>query len=152
MQKPKNSAWANSFPQKMEKRVMNRFCNNTDVMFNQNVENELKHLMVICRGLLQMATNTNIERKAAKGMQTINMNVQVHESQNAFLSNGHRKKKLTDPLSKCFISAGYSVSQSKEDADTMIVYTATDMAIIGKNVIVVAYDIDVLFLYNWNLQ
>ena len=87
-------------------------------------------------------------RKVAKGEQIININIQVHESQNAFLSNDHSKKEF-EHLSKYLISAGYSVLQSKEDADTLILSTATDTAILGKNVIVVADGSDVLiFPYN----
>ena len=77
--------------------------------------------------------------------------MQIHESQNAFLSNDHGKKEF-EHLSKYFLSAGYSVLQSKEDADTLIVSTAMDLTTLSKNVIVVAKGSDALMFPYWNSE
>ena len=78
--------------------------------------------------------------------------MKVYESQNVFLSNNHNKKVFIDLLKEYLEKAGHSVLQSTDDADTLIVSTAIDLAISGKSVTVVADDSDVLImlLYYWN--
>ena len=92
--------------------------------------------------------------KGNKGCANINVakNMKVYESQNTFLANDHNKKAFIDLLKEHLEDLGYRVVQSSNDADTLIVSTAIDLAITGKKVVVVADDSDVLIvlLYYWN--
>ncbi|KYN02063.1 hypothetical protein ALC62_07132 [Cyphomyrmex costatus] len=82
-------------------------------------------------------------------------------SQARFLSNEKNKKELIKELSRIFRFEGYTVRQAEEDADSLIIYTAieiaeknkivkttTGVAEYKKTVVVVGQDIDLLVLLN----
>ncbi|XP_071574804.1 uncharacterized protein [Temnothorax nylanderi] len=70
----------------------------------------------------------------------------VTMSQEKFLSNEKNKARLITMLKKKFQNAGHSVKQHEEDADTLIVSTALEMASDYESVVIVGEDIDLLII------
>lgn len=64
------------------------------------------------------------------------------------MSNEHNKNKLIQLLSAELRSAEFFCAQAQEDADTLIIKTALEVAKDNKTVIVVGQDIDLLVLLN----
>ena len=74
-------------------------------------------------------------------------NSPAYSNQAAFLANESNKKSLVDFIVQQFLTAGYAVEQAKNDADTLIVRIALDIAK-HEPVTVIANDTDVLvYLY-----
>ena len=71
--------------------------------------------------------------------------------QEAFLANESNKKSFVQALINSFNEAGYLTNQALNDADTLIVYTALQIAV-NEAVTVVANDTDVLVLLLYHFQ
>lgn len=67
-------------------------------------------------------------------------------SQEKFLSNDRNKNRFILYLREKLQAAGYRTEQAQEDADTLIVETAINLATDEKPAIIVAEDIDVLVI------
>ena len=78
----------------------------------------------------------------------------VYNNQEAFLTNEHNKKAFVELLIDGFTNSdlNFTVLQSANDADTLIVKTALDLAIESQPVTVVANDTDVLVLLVHHLR
>ena len=78
----------------------------------------------------------------------------VFHDQSAFLSNERNKKQFVDFLIASLEQAGFKVHQAKDDADTLIVKTALELATLNQPVTVVANDTDILVIlvYHYNLK
>lgn len=63
-----------------------------------------------------------------------------------FLSNGKNKAQLITLLKSKLLNVGYHVKQHKEDADTLIVYTALEDSANYEKVIIVGEDVDLLVI------
>lgn len=67
-------------------------------------------------------------------------------SQDKFLSNEKNKARLITMLKKKFQNAGHLVKQHEEDADTLIISTALEMASDYESVVIVDENIDLLII------
>jgi len=78
----------------------------------------------------------------------------VYHDQSAFLTNERNKKSFVDLLMASLKRAGFKVHQAKDDADTLIVKTALELAGLNEPVTVIANDTDILVIlvYHYNLQ
>ncbi|KAJ8881758.1 hypothetical protein PR048_018244 [Dryococelus australis] len=74
------------------------------------------------------------------------MNTSASTTQADFLSNHHNKKRLITLLSHHFETAGIEVCNSEDDADTLIVKRALELALVGNNVTVIASDSDIVVM------
>lgn len=79
----------------------------------------------------------------------MDLHTKVTLTRKQFLSNEKNKIELIKHLSKAFTFEHFSIKQAEEDADSLIINTAIEIAKINnKNVVVVAEDIDLLVLLN----
>jgi hypothetical protein len=76
----------------------------------------------------------------------------VHSNQGAFLANEGNKKAFVDYLISQLRVHGYVVHQAVNDADTLIVHTALQIAQNNVPVTVVANDTDILVLLVYHFQ
>jgi len=78
----------------------------------------------------------------------------VYHDQSAFLTNERNKESFIDFLMASLKRAGFKVHQAKDDADTLIVKTALELAGLNEPVTVIANDTDILVIlvYHYNLQ
>lgn len=76
----------------------------------------------------------------------------MYKRQEAFLGKGHNKAELISILSRRLLQENHTTVQAANDADTVIVKVATDLARHRKVVIVVGEDTDVLVLLVHNLE
>ena len=70
----------------------------------------------------------------------------AHGAQQDFLTNEHNKNQLIVLLMEALESDGHCVKQAEDDADTLIVSSALDLAVNICPVVVVADDIDVFVM------
>ena len=93
-------------------------------------------------------------RRATLSAPTVSIeeHMPVYHNQSAFMMNGENKKCFVGLLSHCLQEHGVTVLQASDDADTLTVRTALDIAANKKTVTVVADDTDVLVLLVHHLQ
>ena len=71
----------------------------------------------------------HLRRVAKKGTDVLfEPNKAVYRNQTEFLANKLNKKQCIEYLMSCFVDFGYSVLQAVDDADTLIVHTALQLA------------------------
>lgn len=66
--------------------------------------------------------NTKERRNKGCAKISIDVNLQVHESQHMFLSNVHNKSRFIELVSEHLANAGHQLKKSNDDADTIIVF------------------------------
>ena len=76
----------------------------------------------------------------------------AHKSQAEFLSISRNKERFVSFLHSHFLDCGFLVIRAHDDADTLIVKTALEIASTGQSVLVVANDTDVLVLLLYHFK
>lgn len=94
------------------------------------------------------------KRRASKLSPDVAFNpqMQVYRNQTAFLSNSNNKSKLVTALMSHLEGCGFTVDQAPDDADTLVVKTALQLALSGSTVTVVANDTDILVMLVYHYQ
>ena len=98
----------------------------------------------------QRPSTKDQEHDRRKGKTSPNVHVTLsmtaHGAQQDFLTNEHNKNQLIVLLMEALESDGHCVKQAEDDADTLIVSSALDLAVNICPVVVVADDIDVFVM------
>ena len=77
----------------------------------------------------------------------VQLHIQTQFPQHTFLLNNQNKMQLIDLLAQHLQADGYTTQRSNDDADTMIVSAAIDVAGRGESVTVFANDTDVIIIF-----
>ena len=102
------------------------------------------------------STKDHEHRRRNKGMTfpyvKIELDVVAHNKQNDFLSNRFNNSQFISILGNRLQTKGFIVHQSSNDADTLIVKCAIELALAGNVCTVIADDTDILVLLMYYFQ
>ena len=112
------------------------------------------HVFVVFDGYGNGASTKDHEhRRRNKGMAfpyvKIELDMVAHNKQNDFLSNKLNKSQFISVLGNCLQTKGFIFHQSSNDADTLIVKCAIELALAGNVCTVIADDTDILLMYDF---
>ena len=137
----------------------NKNCSYSEVIdqYCDYLQNNYGSCIVVFDGYGNGASTKDHEhRRRNKGMAfpyvKIELDMVAHNKQNDFSSNKLNKSQFISLLGNCLQTKGFIVHQSSNDADTLIVKCAIELALAGNVCTVIADDTDILVLLMYHFQ
>ena len=137
----------------------NKNCSYSEVIdqYCDYLQNNYGSCIVVFDGYGNGASTKDHEhRRRNKGMAfpyvKIELDMVAHNKQNDFSSNKLNKSQFISLLGNCLQTKGFIVHQSSNDADTLIVKCAIELALAGNVCTVIADDTDILVLLMYYFQ